>query len=181
MKRLLMAAALLLAAAGPAQAEKADMYKTTDIAFGALKMDDVKQVTVLSNGVNVQRGTLAISAARGFMKALPDGSRQFTLFGDGKIATFRQKRDGAGDQWIDGEAERIDYDEKTEVVTLVGKAAARRSIGGKPGDEVQGEFIAYDSRRESYSVANSTTGESKAGAGRGHLVLQPIRTEPENK
>ena len=48
MKRLLMAAALLLAAAGPAQAEKADMYKTTDIAFGALKMDDVKQVTVLS-------------------------------------------------------------------------------------------------------------------------------------
>ena len=45
--------------------------------------------------------------------------------------------------------------------------------GGKPTDEVEGEFISYDSRQEFYSVNNTANGPSKAGAGRIRATIQP--------
>lgn len=178
MKRLLLSAALLLGVAAPALAEKADSYKPMLIDYGALDIDDVKQVTILSGGVKLTRGTLAMTAARAYVKQTPEGFKQVTLFGDGKKATFRQKRDGAGDLWVEGDAERIEYDEQAEMVKMFSKASIRRLEGGKQNDEVQGEFISYDSRKEFFSVRNSATGESKPGGGRGTMVIQPSRTEP---
>jgi lipopolysaccharide export system protein LptA len=178
MKRLLLSVAWLLGAAAPAMAEKADSYKPTVINYGSLDIDDVKQVTVLSGGVKLTRGTLSMTAERAFVKQTPDGFRHVTLFGDGKKATFRQKRDGAGDLWVDGDADRIEYDEQAELVKMFSKAAIRRLEGGKQNDEVQGEFISYDSRKEFFSVRNTATGESKPGGGRGTMVIQPSRTEP---
>ena len=178
MKRLLLSVILLLGTSGQAWAEKADSYKPTVISYGSLDIDDVKQITVLSGGVTLTRGTLLMTAARANVKQTPEGYQQVTLFGEGKKATFRQKRDGAGDLWIDGEADRIEYDESAELVKMFSKAAIRRSEGGKQSDEVQGEFISYDSRKEFYAVRNTPTGESKVGGGRGTMVIQPSRTEP---
>jgi len=178
MKRLFLSAALLLGVAAPALAEKADSYKPTAITYGSLDIDDVKQVTVLTGGVKLTRGTLAMTASRAFVKQTPEGYQHVTLFGDGKKATFRQKRDGAGDLWVEGDADRIEYDEQAELVKMFSKATIRRIEGGKQNDEVQGEFISYDSRKEFFSVRNSPTGESKPGGGRGTLVIQPSRTAP---
>lgn len=178
MKRLLLSAALLLCAAGPALAEKADSYKPTVINYASMDIDDVKQITILSGGVKLTRGTLTMTAERAFVKQSPEGYQQVTLFGDGKKATFRQKRDGAGDQWVEGDADRIEYDEQAELVKMFTKATIRRLEGGKQNDEVQGEFISYDSRKEFFSVRNTATGESKPGGGRGTMVIQPSRTEP---
>jgi len=178
MKRLLLSAALLLCAAEPALAEKADSYKPTVINYASMDIDDVKQLTILSGGVKLTRGTLTMTAERAFVKQSPEGFQQVTLFGDGKKATFRQKRDGAGDQWVEGDADRIEYDEQAELVKMFSKANIRRLEGGKQNDEVQGEFISYDSRKEFFSVRNTATGESKPGGGRGTMVIQPQRTEP---
>ena len=178
MKRLLLSAALLLCAAGPALAEKADSYKPTVINYASMDIDDVKQITILSGGVKLTRGTLSMTAERAFVKQTPEGYQQVTLFGDGKKATFRQKRDGAGDQWVEGDADRIEYEEQAELVKMFNKASIRRLEGGKQNDEVQGEFISYDSRKEFFSVRNTATGESKPGGGRGTMVIQPTRTEP---
>jgi lipopolysaccharide export system protein LptA len=178
MKRLLLSAALLLGVAAPALAEKADSYKPTNISYGSMDIDDVKQVTILLGGVKLTRGTLSMTAERAFVKQTPEGFQQVTLFGDGKKATFRQKRDGAGDQWVEGDADRIEYEEQAELVKMFNKASIRRLEGGKQNDEVQGEFISYDSRKEFFSVRNSATGESKPGGGRGTMVIQPTRTEP---
>ena len=178
MKRLLLSAALLLGVAAPALAEKADSYKPTNITYGSLDIDDVKQVTILLGGVKLTRGTLTMTAERAYVKQTPEGYQQVTLFGDGKKATFRQKRDGAGDQWVEGDAERIEYEEQVELVKMFNKATIRRLEGGKQNDEVQGEFISYDSRKEFFSVRNSASGESKPGGGRGTMVIQPTRTEP---
>lgn len=178
MKRLLLSAALLLGVAAPALAEKADSYKPTNISYGSMDIDDVKQVTILLGGVKLTRGTLTMTAERAFVKQTPDGFQQVTLFGDGKKATFRQKRDGAGDQWVEGDADRIEYEEQVELVKMFNKATIRRLEGGKQNDEVQGEFISYDSRKEFFSVRNSASGESKPGGGRGTMVIQPTRTEP---
>jgi lipopolysaccharide export system protein LptA len=178
MKKILLSTVMLLAFSGTAFAEKADSYKPTLINYGSLDIDDVKQLTILTDGVQLTRGTLTMTAARAHVKQTPDGFKLVTLFGGDKKATFRQKRDGAGDLWVEGEAERIEYDEGAELVKMFSKATIKRLEGGKQNDEVQGEFISYDSRKEFFSVRNTATGESKPGGGRGTMVIQPSRTAP---
>jgi lipopolysaccharide export system protein LptA len=87
--------------------------------------------------------------------------------------TFRQKRDGAGEQWVEGQADRIEYTDKTDLVKLFAKAEVRRLEGTRLSDKVTGEFISYDSRKEFFAVKNNATGDSKPGAGRGTMVIQP--------
>ena len=93
MKKLILSAALLLAAMGAAHAEKADSNKPTEISFDNLDADDVKQIKKLE--------------------------------------------------------------------------------GSKTASQVDGEFISYDSRREFFAVKNTASGESKPGAGRSTMVIQP--------
>jgi len=178
MKRLLLTAAMLLAASGLAHAEKADSYKPTEIKFDALEVDDVKQVKIATGNVVLTRGTLLMKADRAVVSQTPDGYQRVELTGGKSKTTFRQKRDGAGEQWVEGEADRIEYDERAELVKMFSKAKLRRPEGAKTTDEVEGEFISYDSRKEFFNVMNTPTGESKVGGGRGTMVIQPSRTEP---
>jgi lipopolysaccharide export system protein LptA len=179
MKKLILSAALLWAAAGLAHAEKADSSKPTEIAFDQLEVDDVKQIKIATGNVILTRGTLQMKSPRAVVHEDPEGYQYVTMTSTpGTPATFRQKRDGAGDQWVEGQAERIEYDGKTELVKLFAKARIRRLEAGKPSDEVQGEFISYDSRKEFFAVKNTATGESKPGAGRGTMVIQPSNKSP---
>jgi lipopolysaccharide export system protein LptA len=172
MKKILISA-LLLCAAGVAQAEKADSYKPTEIKFDQVDVDDVKQIRTFT------RGTLQMKSSKAVVTQDPEGYQYVTLTSvPGTPATFRQKRDGEGEQWVEGEAERIEYDGKIELVKLFNKAKVRRLEGSKPSDEVQGEFIYYDSRKEFFSVKNTATGESKPGGGRGTMVIQPSAKRP---
>ncbi len=178
MKRIFFISLLLLGvsvgASGVAHAEKADSEKPTLIDSDQLTYDDVKQVNVATGNVVLTRGTLLMKADRVVVTTDPSGYQYATLYADpGKLATFRQKRDGGPDLWIDGHAERIEYDGKTEVTKLFSKAQMRRLQGDKPTDEVNGEFISYDSRTEFYSVNNTVNGTSQSGAGRIRAVIQP--------
>ena len=96
----------------------------------------------------------------------------------GALANFRQKRDGGPNLWIEGQAERIEYSEQTEISKLFQRAHIQRMDGDRITDEVNGEFISYDSRAEFYSVNNTATGESKPGAGRITAVIQPKNPPP---
>jgi len=181
MKKLILTAALLLGVAGmagQAAAEKADSYQKTVINYGTLDADDVKQVYTFTGDVTLTRGTLSMKADKAVVTYTPDGYQLATLTGGVRKVSFRQKRDGEGDQWMEGEAERMEYDEKAELVKLYSKAKIRRLEGKKPSDEVEGEFISYDSRKEYFSVRNTDAGTNKTGAGRGTMVIQPKRTEP---
>jgi len=174
MKKLLLTAAMLLAASGLARAEKADSSKPTEIKFDQLEVDDVKQIKIFTGNVILTRGTLLMKSPKAVVTEDPEGYQYVTLTSTpGVLATFRQKRDGEGDQWVEGQAERIEYDGKTELVKLFSKAQLKRTEGNKPSDQVDSEFISYDSRKEFFSVKNTATGESKPGAGRGTMVIQP--------
>ena len=157
-----------------AQAEKADSSKPTNIEADQGTADDVKQVRTLTGNVVLTKGTLIMKAGRAVLTEDPQGY-QFVVFwaAPGALATFRQKRDGGANQWVEGEAERVEYDDKTEVVKLYTKAKLTRLDGSKPSDEVEGPFISYDSRQEVFTVHNQNTGESKPGAGRVKMVIQP--------
>jgi lipopolysaccharide export system protein LptA len=174
---------LLVLAAGVAHAEKADMDKPTNIEANQMAYDDVKQINTFTGNVILTRGTLILKADRMVVIQDPAGYQYATLFagGSGKMATFRQKRDGGPDLWIEGEAaDRIEYDNKTEVAKFFSKAKVRLLEGSKATDEVQGEFISYDSKAEFYSVNNTVNGDTKPGGGRIRAVIQP-RNESKSK
>ena len=181
MKRFLCAVFWAVQLFAPfAHAEKADAEKQTDIAADQMTYDDVKQVNVFIGNVVLTRGTLLMKAGRVVVTQDRSGYQFATLYAaQGKLATFRQKRDGGTDLWVEGEAERIEYDSRAELVKLFSKAKLRRLEGGRPSDEIEGEFISYDSRVEFMSVNNNAPG-SKPGTGRIKAVIQP-RIEPKEK
>ena len=164
-----------------AHAEKADSEKPTNIEADQMAYDDVKQINTFTGNVVLTRGTLTMKAQKLIVTQNPEGYQFATLIAPaGGVATFRQKRDGSDNQWVEGQGERIEYDGKAEVVKLFSKAKMRRLEGNKLTDEVEGEFISYDSRAEFFSVNNTATGQSKPGSGRIKAVIQP-RNENKGK
>jgi len=180
MKRFcsLMLCLLNLLAANAALAERADSEKPTDIAADQMTHDDVKQVNTFSGNVVLTRGTLLMKAGRVVVTQDRAGYQSATLYAaPGALTTFRQKRDGAPNLWVEGQAERIEYDGRTEVVKLYTRAKLLRLEGTKPTDEIEGDFISYDTRAEFISVNNNLPGAAP-GTGRIKAVIQP-RIEPK--
>jgi lipopolysaccharide export system protein LptA len=172
---------LSLAVFACAHAEKADSTKPAEIDADSMVYDNVQQVsTYTGKPVLLTRGTLIMKANKVVAKRDPAGYQYATLLsGPGGFASFRQKRDG-GDLWIEGQAERIEYDDKTEMVKLFTKAKLKRLDGIKVTDEMDGEFISYDIRTDFFTVNNTATGTGKQSTGRIKVVIQP-RTETPNK
>ena len=170
--------ALLMSVGGLAHAEKADTDKPTRIESEQMVYDDVRQVKTFTGNVVLTRGTLLIKAGKVVLTTDPAGYEFAVLYAaPGQLAFFRQKRDGGPDLWIEGQAERIEYSEKTEISKLFTRAHMQRMDGKRVTDEVNGEFISYDSRAEFYSVNNTNTGESKPGSGHITAIIQP-RIDP---
>ena len=174
MKKILLLSLFSLAIMGTAQAEKADSEKEAVITAQRGQVDDIKQTRTLTGDVVLVKGTLTMKAGRALITEDPQGYQFITFWGEaGKLATFRQKRDGEGDLWVEGEAERVEYNNKTEVVKLFSKAKLTRLQGVKPTDVANGAFISYDSRNELFNMENSDSGTSSPGAGSVRMVIQP--------
>ncbi|MFL9926628.1 lipopolysaccharide transport periplasmic protein LptA [Herbaspirillum lusitanum] len=179
MKRsLLLPFMLLMTLSGIAHAEKADSEKPTRIEAEQMVYDDVRQIKTFTGNVVLTRGTLLIKAGKVVLTTDQYGYELAVLYAaPGQLASFRQKRDGGPNLWIEGHAERIEYTEQTEISKLFNRAHIQRMDGSRITDEVNGEFISYDSRSEFYSVNNTAAGESKPGAGRITAIIQP-KTPP---
>ncbi|CAN5250999.1 lipopolysaccharide transport periplasmic protein LptA [soil metagenome] len=162
-----------LAIVNSALAEKADSEKPTKVDADQMTYDDVKQVNTFTGNVVLTRGSLIMKASKVVVTQDPSGYQFATLTAaPGALASFRQKRDGGPNLWIEGQAERIVYDGKAELVRLYSKAQMKRLEGDKPTDEVTGELITYDSRAEFFTVNNTVSGD-KPGGGRISMVIQP--------
>jgi lipopolysaccharide export system protein LptA len=176
MKKIIAVAALSLASL-TASAERADSLKQAKIDFGNAHIDEVTQTRTFTGNVVLTRGTLTIKADKAVLKESPEGYMAVTLTAaPGQPATFRQKRDGGPDLWVEGQAQRIEYDERTELVKLFSNAVVKQLEGSRMTSEVTGPFISYDNRTEQANVHNDASGESKAGGGRGTIIIAPRRT-----
>ncbi len=173
MKKLCAFLLLAFASLG-ASAEKADASKQATIDYSNLDVDEIKRTSTLTGNVIVTKGTLLLKAEKAVLKETPDEYMEVILTaGGGKAATFRQKRDGGPDLWVEGEAQRIEYDERTAVVKLFGGAKIRQLEGNRMTDEIQSAYISYDSMREVFAARNDPTGASKTGGGRGQMIIAP--------
>jgi len=161
-------AALLLAAllSLPAQAERADRDKPVNIEADRVTIDDAKKISTFEGSVVLTQGTLVLRADRMVVREDPQGFQHGTAYGN--LAKFRQKRDGV-DEYVEGEAERIEYDGRAERLQLFERAQMKRGA-----DEVRGSYISYDQPTEFFRVTG-TAGNTAGGAspGRVRAVIQP--------
>ena len=173
--QFLLLALLFSTANSIVHAEKADFDKPTNVEATQMSYDEKKQINIFNGNVVLTRGTLVMYGEKLVVKQDAAGNQHATLYASaGSTARFRQKRDGGKDLWIEGyAADRIEYDSKTEIAKLFEQAKVKMLDSGRPTDEVEGDYISYDSRAEFYTVTNSTSGESKANGGRVKAVIQP--------
>jgi lipopolysaccharide export system protein LptA len=162
----------LLTFAPLGHAEKADRGKPLKVeADNPSKIDIAKQVVTFNGNVVVTQGTMTIRADRIEVRETPEGQHVAIATGGTptRPASFRQKRDGV-DEWIEGQAERLEYDGRSDVIRFVGNAQVRRLRGSNIADEVSGASISYDNTAEVFTVVGATP---KNPDGRVRAVIMP--------
>ena len=161
MRRL---AALLMAVALPAAAEQADATKPIEIEANKMSADDARRTNVFEGNVVVNRGTLNIRADRIVVRQDKEGNQYATATGN--PVRFKQRQDPKPPDkegvWMEGEAKRIELDDKAQKVELFEAARVNRG-----GDEVAGDYILVDQKSDFFTV---TPGK---GQGRVRATIQP--------
>lgn len=161
--RILVAVAAL-ATCAPALAEKADRSKPIHLEADRVTVDDAKQIATFTGNVLLTQGTMTMRGDRMEVRQDKQGFRQGTMWGS--PAYFRQKREGY-DDFIEGWAERVEYDGRADKVQMFNRALLKRGQ-----DEVRGNYISYDSNTEFFQVEGGAK-SAKAGNGRVRIIMQP--------
>ncbi len=171
---VLVFAGLAVVTATPARAEKADRFKPLNVEADLPgKIDLLNQYVVFNGNVVVTKGTMTIRANRIEVRESPDGYHTAVAFGSPtQHATFRQKRD-APDEYIAGDAERLEYDGKSDVIRFVNNASVRRLRGSETSDEISGNLVTYDSGTEVFNVTGGAASTAANPGGRVRAVLTP--------
>ncbi len=133
-------------------AERADRLQPMNIEADALRYDDAQQTSVFTGNVVITKGSIVIRGQRVDVRQDPQGNQFGVVLGTPeRRAFFRQKREGL-DEYIEGEALRIEYDSRAETVRFTDQAVLRRFRGTVLNDEARGASILYDGTRETFSV-----------------------------
>lgn len=171
-------ALLLCLTVQPAAAEKGDRDKPINIEADRVQVDDAKQESVFTGNVQITQGTLIIRGERVIVRQDKQGFNYGIAFAGPKAqAYFRQKRDGL-DEYVEGWADRLEYDGRKETVQFFTRARLLRGA-----DEVRGDYMVYEMQTEVFRVV----GGGKAAAtgnnpdGRVRAVIQPKPKEDPEK
>jgi lipopolysaccharide export system protein LptA len=164
-----LACCALAAFALTASAEKADREKPIHLEADRVTIDDAKQLAVFEGNVLLTQGTMQIRGDRMEVRQDKEGFKYGTTWGN--LAYFRQKREGF-DEYIEGWAERIEYDGRAETMQMFNRAELKRGQ-----DEVRGNYISYDARTEFFQVVGAAKAAGPDGSGRVRAVIQPKSKE----
>jgi lipopolysaccharide export system protein LptA len=166
-----VAMAIAAVSAFSAKAEKADREKPTQVEANRMTSDEARRISIFEGNVVLTKGTLQLQADRVVVRQDTDGFQTATA--TGSPVRFRQKSDprgGAEGVWIEGQAGRIEIDEKNERIELHQNAQVTRDK-----DEVRGSYILYDQRSEFFSVSSATD----APGSRVRAVIQPKSSDAD--
>ena len=174
---LAIVAGLAISLAGPqAFAERADKDKPAVINADKSSGDDLNQTQIYTGDVVLTKGTIILRADQMTTKQDPEGYNLGVAIATqpNKLAYFKQKREGV-DEYIEGQAERIEYDEKADTVRLFNRGIVKRLAAGRDADEIRGDRIDYNTRTEIYAANGQTcTAASSSNCkSRVTVTLQP--------
>src|SRR4051812_19611197 len=176
MKRCIPIVALLLAV--PAWGEKADRNKPTQIEANRMSADDTRRMNIFEGNVVLTKGTIAVRAERIVVRQDAEGFQMTTA--TGSPVRFKQKQDPKEGEkegrWMDGEAMRIEIDDRKQTIELFENARVNRG-----GDEVAGNYIFVDQRSDFFSVTSGKSAKEGQPPGRVRATIQPKASEPSKK
>ena len=157
----------------PAHAEKADRSKPLNLEADSVTLDDIKKISVYQGNVILSQGTLLLRADRVQVTQNADGLDK--LHAAGRPAAFRQKIEGR-DEFIEGFANRIEFDSVNGQLELIGQAQLRRG-----GDELRGAQISYNANTEFYKVVGQPDAKTPSGRVRAVIRPKPAAEQPAAK
>jgi lipopolysaccharide export system protein LptA len=155
---------LLLATPMISHAESGDRDKPIDLEADSVEVDDAKGTSTYKGNVILIQGTLVIRADKLIVQEDKEGFQHSTSLGN--PTTFKQKRDGKN-EFMEGSAQRIEYDGRMDKVKLYTKAWVKRGE-----DIVHGDYIMYDAVAEFAEVLGGTKSETNT-TGRVRAIIQP--------
>ena len=165
--------ALAAAALAPARAEKGDREKEIVVGADRLTADDKNRTSTFDGNVVVTQGTMRMTAAKVTVKE--DAERHKFYVANGAPVTFRQKRDNV-DEWVEGFAERAEFDDRNSVLKLYNNARVKSNQ-----NELTGEFISYDMKREVAEVTGAPANSKAPNAGRVKVIITPPKKPAEGE
>ncbi len=146
-------------------AEAADRDKPIELEADTVTVNDAKKTSTYTGTVILTQGTLIIHADKLVVREDKEGFQHSTSTGN--PTTFKQKREGKN-EYMEGSAQRIEYDGRMDKVQLYTKAWVKRGE-----DIVYGDYISYDANAEYAEVIGGTKSESNPGSGRVKAIIQP--------
>ncbi|MDR2093121.1 MAG: lipopolysaccharide transport periplasmic protein LptA [Azoarcus sp.] len=165
---LALATALLLTSLH-ARAQTLNRDLPVNIDADKVIVDDRNKIHVFEGSVVLTQGALTLKGDKLVITQNAAGFHNGVITANaGRLASFRQKRaNDAG--WVEGEAERIEYNSQSERAKLFNRAQVQSG-----GDKVRGQYIEYDTVSENYLVTDvPSRGNSTPTKERVHVTLQP--------
>jgi len=119
------------------------------IDANSIQHNDAKAVTKFIGNVVLIRGDLTLKGDSLILNQTEEG----LSFGKvlGSPAVFQTRR-AVEDGWVKGQAQELDYDERTSTFLLKGNARLVRLENGKIKEEVSGDELSYNSNSEVYKA-----------------------------
>lgn len=146
--------ALGLAITTSAYAEKADQEKPVILEAEKVSVNDVKQVYDLNGQVLLIKGSIIVTGEDGHIAVDSQGYEFVDVSGTPEaVASFRQRREGIPDEFMQGRGAQVTYDAKTEFLTITGDASLKRLLNMQMLDQLKGWKIEYDDVKQYYRVA----------------------------
>jgi lipopolysaccharide export system protein LptA len=137
-----------------AHAEKADQDKPVILEAEKVSVNDVQQVYELDGQVLLTKGSILITGEKGNIRVDPEGYEYVDIQGNPKsTASFRQRREGPANEFMQGRGQTVTYNAKTELLTLTGDASLKRLLNMQMLDQLQGWKIDYDDVQQRYQVS----------------------------
>ena len=139
---------LILAGCIPhALADKQDSAQPMRFWSDRATLDDYKKTYDYLGKVKMTQGTRLLTADRVLIKQDTAGFHHNTAFGNSDKLAYIKQRENDGKGWMEGWAERIEYDDRTDKFTFYDKARIKTS-----NDDASGEVIIYDNLTERYQI-----------------------------
>ncbi len=154
--RRLVISALTLSMGGipSTYAEKADQDKPVILQTEKLSVNDVQQLYELDGEVLLTKGSILITGEKGHIKIDPEGYEYVNVQGTPElVASFRQRREGPTNEFIQGRGNVVTYNAKTELLTLIGDTSLKRLLNMQMLDQLHGWKIEYNDTKQYYRVS----------------------------
>lgn len=164
MNRALLASAalLLLLPVADVVAKSSDRNQAMTIDSGSQSGNmEGNGKTVLGGGVVVTQGTLEIRSAAAEIY-MADGEVSRSVFTGKQVKMKQQMDDGT---WMDAQADRVEYDMKTETITFIGNYTVKSERGSSSGQR-----MVYDTKSGNIQSGGDGT--------RVRTVIQPKSAPP---